>query len=252
MGCEWLNTGGRWIPHTLVSQCGCSLIPCVATAGSGLWCRLQLHSALLAAWCSWDGRRWAEVGTGHEDGESTKAASWQGACCLLQGPYHSKLEPVPRDMQPWSWVAKDNYGWKESCVFVWEGLGGHRRKWMKYEESSMNGPTKDEVGLEDSFPPSPQCFITRKQWSVLTHGQIHFSAEKRCLCSKVLVLFSEPLWMWVSFFLCPSKLRRNRLCWRARWSNYCFLICAGELYHSTAYSTFNFFFPWGRGLEKMK
>lgn len=132
MGCEWLNTGGRWIPHTLVSQCGCSVIPCVATAGSGLWCRLQLHSALLAAWCSWDGRRWAEVGTGHEDGESTKAASWQGACCLLQGPYHSKLEPVPRDMQPWSWVAKDNYGWKESCVFVWEGLGGHRRKWMKY------------------------------------------------------------------------------------------------------------------------
>lgn len=35
-------------------------------------------------------------------------------------------------MQPWSWVAKDNYSWKESCVFVWEGLGGHRRKWMKY------------------------------------------------------------------------------------------------------------------------
>lgn len=115
-------THSRWTLHGLwvtesrretnSSHLGLSvwLLPHPMPGHSCKWSLVQAAVALCSAsslvWL-WDGGRWAEVGTGHECGESTRPVPRQGACCLLQGPYHG-TEPVPRDVQLWSWVAKDN------------------------------------------------------------------------------------------------------------------------------------------------
>ena len=61
---------------------------------------------------------------------------------------------------------------------------------MVCEESGVNEPAKDEVGLAASFPLPSQRFTTEKQCSGLfNHGQTNLpEEERRCVCSKVWVL----------------------------------------------------------------
>lgn len=68
-------------------------------------------------------------------------------------------------------------------------VGGRTQKEVEMvcEESGVNEPAKDEVGLAASFPPPSRRFTTKKQCSGLfNHGQTHLpEEERRCVCSEV-------------------------------------------------------------------
>ena len=78
------------------------------------------------------------------------------------------------------------------CVCVGRA-GGRAQKEVEEkvcEESGVNEPAKDEVGLAASFLPPSQCFTTEKQCpGLFSHGRTHLPEEaRRCVGCEVWVL----------------------------------------------------------------